>query len=177
MSSTKPKTDNKKSKVEKKEYSTSIKNKNNKKSTTNDNDKNKKVIENSKSEIDNIFASAKSKKVSTDSQPQELSSSTASSSSSTIKQKVEEFVFKVPAIPDKSQSAKRKLELNDDNGFSDSRGTKSRKTTEDGLPIFDIKELNIGNGGDTPLCPFDCDCCECSFRLPSVYNNVHGIKF
>src|SRR6266498_2150147 len=117
MSSTKFKIDNKKSKVEKSKSST--KNQNDEKSTT---DKNQKIIKNSKSEIDDIFASAKSKRVSTNFQskkPQELSSSTVSSSSSSsspsmIKQKAEEFIFKVPAIPSKSQSAKRKLTLNDD---------------------------------------------------------------
>jgi len=33
------------------------------------------------------------------------------------------------------------------------------RKTDDGLPIYDIKELNIGLGGDTELCPFDCQCC------------------
>ncbi|CAG8662011.1 22076_t:CDS:2 [Cetraspora pellucida] len=80
------------------------------------------------------------------------------STSSTTNTTTEEFVFKVPAIPDKSKN--KKLRENDIDGFSDSRGTKSRKTTEDGFAIYDIKELNIGNGGDTPLCPIDCDCCE-----------------
>ncbi|CAG8574119.1 4466_t:CDS:2 [Rhizophagus irregularis] len=147
MSSIKSKVD-KKCKIENKVSSTPTINKNNEKLMVDKNNKNKKVIENSKSEIDDIFASAKNKKVSTDPQLQELSTASSSSSlsSSTIKQKVEEFVFKVPAIPDKSQATKRKLKLNDDNGFSDTRGTKSRKTTEDGLPIFDIKELNVGNG-------------------------------
>ncbi|BGP17709.1 hypothetical protein JCM10213_005289 [Rhodosporidiobolus nylandii] len=41
--------------------------------------------------------------------------------------------------------------------FMDSRGT--RRKTEDGLPIYDTTELKIGLGGDTELCPFDCDCC------------------
>ncbi|BGP33405.1 hypothetical protein JCM10296v2_005205 [Rhodotorula toruloides] len=41
--------------------------------------------------------------------------------------------------------------------FMDSRG--NRKRTEDGLPIYSEAELKIGFGGDTPLCPFDCDCC------------------
>ncbi|GAA5919158.1 hypothetical protein JCM5296_004094 [Sporobolomyces johnsonii] len=41
--------------------------------------------------------------------------------------------------------------------FRDSRGT--RKKTEDGLPIYDVTELKIGLGGDTELCPFDCECC------------------
>ncbi|GAA6026699.1 hypothetical protein JCM8202_005620 [Rhodotorula sphaerocarpa] len=41
--------------------------------------------------------------------------------------------------------------------FRDSRGTRTK--TEDGLPIYSTSELKIGLGGDTPLCPFDCECC------------------
>ncbi|GAA6024599.1 hypothetical protein JCM10207_001017 [Rhodosporidiobolus poonsookiae] len=41
--------------------------------------------------------------------------------------------------------------------FMDSRGT--RRRTDDGLPIYDTAELKIGLGGNTELCPFDCDCC------------------
>ena len=33
------------------------------------------------------------------------------------------------------------------------------RKTDDGLAIYDINELNIGKGGDTHLCPFDCECC------------------
>ena len=33
-----------------------------------------------------------------------------------------------------------------------------RKCTEDGLPIFTMDELNIGKGGNTDQCPFDCKC-------------------
>jgi len=36
----------------------------------------------------------------------------------------------------------------------------NRKYTEDGLPIYTTAELGLSNkGGDTNLCPFDCDCC------------------
>lgn len=38
------------------------------------------------------------------------------------------------------------------------------RRTDDGLPIYDSKELNIGQGGDTPDCPFDCECCECGLK-------------
>ncbi|KAJ1645401.1 hypothetical protein IWQ61_010319, partial [Dispira simplex] len=47
----------------------------------------------------------------------------------------------------------------DDDGFFDSRGTKSKRLTEDGLPLFTVQDLRIGEGGDTPDCPFDCQCC------------------
>ncbi|KAI8854983.1 hypothetical protein BC829DRAFT_378944 [Chytridium lagenaria] len=47
-----------------------------------------------------------------------------------------------------------------DDGFADSRGLKITKRTDDGLPVFDVKDLKIGDGnGDTPSCPFDCWCC------------------
>ncbi|KIY45436.1 DUF1764-domain-containing protein [Fistulina hepatica ATCC 64428] len=46
--------------------------------------------------------------------------------------------------------------------FRDSRGTGPRRKTEEGWSIYKEDELGIGNeGGDTPLCPFDCQCCEC----------------
>lgn len=53
-----------------------------------------------------------------------------------------------------------KLDLGSDD-FFDSRGLKrkTRPLTEDGLPIFSPRELKIGLGGGTDLCPFDCNCC------------------
>lgn len=49
-----------------------------------------------------------------------------------------------------------------DDGFSDTRGAhnKARPLTADGLPIFTAEEMKIGQGGDTPDCPFDCACCH-----------------
>ncbi|KAE9410946.1 DUF1764-domain-containing protein [Gymnopus androsaceus JB14] len=46
--------------------------------------------------------------------------------------------------------------------FKDSRGSGPRRKTEEGWSIYKVDELGIGDddqGGDTPLCPFDCDCC------------------
>ena len=43
--------------------------------------------------------------------------------------------------------------------FADIRGTKHSKYTEDGLRIVNVAELKLDQGGDTALCPFDCDCC------------------
>lgn len=31
--------------------------------------------------------------------------------------------------------------------------------TDEGWKIYTPEELFIGNGGDTDLCPFDCQCC------------------
>ncbi|KAF8307461.1 DUF1764-domain-containing protein [Clavulina sp. PMI_390] len=48
----------------------------------------------------------------------------------------------------------------DDERFRDSRGTGPRRKTEEGFSIYKEDELGITDaGGDTPLCPFDCDCC------------------
>ncbi|KAH7883724.1 DUF1764-domain-containing protein [Phlebopus sp. FC_14] len=44
--------------------------------------------------------------------------------------------------------------------FRDSRGTAPRRKTDDGYSIYKEDELGISSaGGDTPLCPFDCNCC------------------
>lgn len=43
----------------------------------------------------------------------------------------------------------------------DSQKKAGRKYTEEGYPIFTEEELkiNLPGSGNTPLCPFDCDCC------------------
>ncbi|KAK0548089.1 hypothetical protein OC846_004608 [Tilletia horrida] len=59
-----------------------------------------------------------------------------------------------------SHKSKGRLYQADDEdiAFADSRGS-TRKRTEEGFPIYTEAELKLGQGGDTPLCPFDCDCC------------------
>lgn len=48
----------------------------------------------------------------------------------------------------------------DDETFADSRGTKTKRKTIDGLKIYTEEELGLNiPGGDTELCPFDCNCC------------------
>ena len=36
---------------------------------------------------------------------------------------------------------------------------KAGRFTEEGFKIYTTDELNIGKGGDTADCPFDCNCC------------------
>ncbi|CAG8515543.1 13156_t:CDS:2 [Ambispora gerdemannii] len=69
---------------------------------------------------------------------------------------------KAEISPQLPKISKRKLKQNDEDGFSDTRGTKIRKKTEDGLPIYSAEELKLNNkgGGDTSQCPFDCHCCK-----------------
>ncbi|OJA10794.1 hypothetical protein AZE42_00309 [Rhizopogon vesiculosus] len=48
----------------------------------------------------------------------------------------------------------------DEDRFKDSRGIAPRRKTDDGYNIYKEDELGISNtGGDTPQCPFDCNCC------------------
>ncbi|KAI0257386.1 DUF1764-domain-containing protein [Lactifluus subvellereus] len=59
-------------------------------------------------------------------------------------------------------SKKRKLveTRQDQDKFRDSRGTVPRRKTEEGFSIYKEDELGINaEAGDTPLCPFDCNCC------------------
>lgn len=47
-----------------------------------------------------------------------------------------------------------------DDLFGVAGGDGGRKRTEEGYRVFREEELGLaGGGGDTPLCPFDCDCC------------------
>ncbi|KAI8350144.1 hypothetical protein BD560DRAFT_439068 [Blakeslea trispora] len=78
-------------------------------------------------------------------------------------QKVQEVVFaELAAIKStKTNTKKRPPPPSTDEDFGDSRGLKkTNRTTEDGYPLYDVKDLNIGNGLDTPECPFDCKCCK-----------------
>ncbi|KAL7321207.1 hypothetical protein PS15m_001000 [Mucor circinelloides] len=76
--------------------------------------------------------------------------------------KVEEVVFAELAAVKSSNPSKKRAAPPPviDDAFADSRGIKkTNRTTEDGYPLYDVKDLNIGGGLDTPDCPFDCQCC------------------
>ncbi|CAM0141031.1 unnamed protein product [Umbelopsis sp. WA50703] len=113
------------------------------------------------SEIDDIFAKKSNDKKPKDVVEKESESSdendqaeTASSSKA-----AEEVVFAELAAVKASKKRAAPPKIADDDGFSDSRGKKSKRMTDDGYPLYDVKDLNIGLGGDTPDCPFDCTCC------------------
>ena len=58
-----------------------------------------------------------------------------------------------------AKAKKPKVEGSKDDIFGEQTG-KARKRTEEGYAIYGEDELGLGKkGGDTPLCPFDCDCC------------------
>ena len=83
----------------------------------------------------------------------------------------------VRALKSKQSHKSPQIEQKDD--FADIRGTKKRihimpraadslgKQTADGFTMYNEDELKIGQGGDTPLCPFDCDCCARFFGKSS----------
>lgn len=53
----------------------------------------------------------------------------------------------------------KKVQGSKDDIFGAEAG-KGRKRTEEGFAIYGEDELGLGKkGGDTDLCPFDCDCC------------------
>ena len=46
-------------------------------------------------------------------------------------------------------------------GLNEPPSSRPRKRTADGFTIYTEEELGISkaDAGNTPLCPFDCDCC------------------
>ncbi|KAF9173348.1 hypothetical protein BGX20_003443 [Mortierella sp. AD010] len=54
---------------------------------------------------------------------------------------------------------KFKRARNDGPDSDDELEKNGKRRTDDGLRLFDINDLNIGKGGDTEKCPFDCECC------------------
>ncbi|CAK9155450.1 unnamed protein product [Ilex paraguariensis] len=92
-------------------------------------------------EIDQIFAGKKRKK------PEQVKT----------KKPAEDGSGKGSTMKKKKSKSKGPIESN---GFLDPVA-RPRKKTGDGLVIYTEEELGIGkaDGGGTPLCPFDCECC------------------
>ncbi|GFR45278.1 hypothetical protein Agub_g6386 [Astrephomene gubernaculifera] len=91
-----------------------------------------------KSEIDDIFSAGKKK----------------AQESAAEKRAAEDAEPK-----DDAPSKKPRVEGSKDDIFGEATG-KGRKRTEEGYAIYSEEELGLAKkGGDTDLCPFDCDCC------------------
>ncbi|KAJ3511210.1 hypothetical protein NMY22_g15726 [Coprinellus aureogranulatus] len=126
------------------------------------------------SEIDDIFAS-KGKAKAADAPPPEKKKKKSNKkaaptkpepSSSQKRPAPETVVDPSVQIPQKRQkvppkaASKSKQDREDEEDFKDSRGTGPRRKTEEGWAIYKEAELGIDpTAGDTPLCPFDCNCC------------------
>ncbi|GIL89610.1 hypothetical protein Vretimale_1830 [Volvox reticuliferus] len=94
-----------------------------------------------KSEIDDIFNTGKKKSLEG-------------------KREAAEAVGKEPDGIATAAIAKRpRIDGSKDDIFGEATG-KGRKRTDEGYAIYTEEELGLGKkGGDTDLCPFDCDCC------------------
>ncbi|ESQ41142.1 hypothetical protein EUTSA_v10014970mg [Eutrema salsugineum] len=66
-----------------------------------------------------------------------------------------------PESKEEVAKKERKRKRNELDGFNNNPKSRPRKRTKDGLPVFTEDELGINKAyaGDTPLCPFDCNCC------------------
>lgn len=58
-----------------------------------------------------------------------------------------------------AESVRKKHKSHKEEYTSISASGETRRRTEDNLPIYTVEELNIGKGGNTDECPFDCNCC------------------
>ncbi|EDR21712.1 hypothetical protein, conserved [Entamoeba dispar SAW760] len=59
---------------------------------------------------------------------------------------------------EEKQKEEEKAKRREENG-----GKKKIRRTEEGYRIYTLEELGLDKnkfGGNTPLCPFDCDCCH-----------------
>lgn len=99
------------------------------------------------SEIDEIFARTKRKRLEKDNRSDKEKPAKASTSSATSQDKL------------KIRNNKKTKDVGQ-NPFSDSI-FRPRKKTADGLSIYTEEELGFGepDAGGSRLCPFDCDCC------------------
>lgn len=120
------------------------------------------------SEIDDIFnkKSVDKKKKKTEEEEEEEEQEQEELSEEQAN-KVQEVVFaELAAIKKTKNPKKRPAPTDDGDEFGDSRGIKkTSRYTDDGYPLYDVKDLNIGNGLDTPECPFDCQCCKLLFTF------------
>ncbi|EDO05886.1 uncharacterized protein BBOV_IV002890 [Babesia bovis T2Bo] len=78
---------------------------------------------------------------------------------STVRSQEAETVSPVTASTGKASSSVSRLSKPKETYKRVVTSANNRKHTEDNLPVYTIEELNIGKGGNTSLCPFDCDCC------------------
>ncbi|KAG0201486.1 hypothetical protein BGX28_005700 [Mortierella sp. GBA30] len=106
---------------------------------------------------------AKKNKAST-SQSQDVNKPAAVTNKAKSGPKVEAVVFNERPAAAAAAAAAAKIQkfkrARDDGPDSDDElEKKGKRRTDDGLRLFDIHDLNIGKGGGTDKCPFDCECC------------------
>ncbi|KAI8101746.1 hypothetical protein M9434_006813 [Picochlorum sp. BPE23] len=76
-----------------------------------------------------------------------------------VKQKEKQEKEKDSKHSNVEQKTKNNIEGSKDDIFGN-EAENERKRTDEGYAIYTEAELGFGKkGGDTDLCPFDCDCC------------------
>ncbi|KAK9840437.1 hypothetical protein WJX74_009945 [Apatococcus lobatus] len=64
-----------------------------------------------------------------------------------------------PAKVQRTKAVPKPLGSKEDLFATGTATTKLRRQDDEGLPIYSPEELNLGRGGETGDCPFDCSCC------------------
>ena len=100
-------------------------------------------------QIDSIFSKVKK------TAPKSNSINKPSNSTSSTRSKNTQPV----STPAKPKKAKREGTSSDPFSLQSKAKDNSMDFTEEGWKVYTPEELNIGKGGDTDLCPFDCNCC------------------
>ncbi|KAF6264333.1 hypothetical protein COO60DRAFT_1698379 [Scenedesmus sp. NREL 46B-D3] len=110
-----------------------------------------------KDEIDEIFGKS-SKKAPSAAAANAEDNEEAAAEAAADPQELQQLAKQVEEA--RRQAKRPKVEGSKDDIFGESTG-KARKRTDEGYAIYGEDELGLGKkgGGDTPLCPFDCDCC------------------
>ena len=101
-------------------------------------------------EIDEIFAKAREAKKTEEKKETKKDEKKGKDMLSAI-----ERLKKKKEMREKKEKEKMKMEI------TGGRKASQRKKTEEGFNIYTTEELQINpDSGNTPLCPFDCDCCH-----------------
>ena len=111
------------------------------------------VVQAAKDEIDELFNTAKKSK-------KEKSDSTEEISDAKKKKKARTQAVVSQVRSDEDASTYGLLTCNQAaSSIISPEAPIHRFDTESGLPVYKAHLLKVGEGGGTPLCPFDCDCC------------------
>jgi hypothetical protein len=104
-------------------------------------------------DIDNIFAA---RRPDNRGAKRALSKNSAGSGSKDIS-----LVNETKTIPGKLSKTQKKgrVEGTSNNPFGHSDKKNDYDFTDEGWKVYTPEELNVGKGGDTADCPFDCNCC------------------
>jgi hypothetical protein len=108
-------------------------------------------------DLDEIFSKAKKTSVvpAIQKRPVSSSASVAGKYASRTKLSHSRTVSHAPS----TKSSRKTGSVADPFGLTPAQSSNSLDFTEEGWKVYTPEELNIGKGGDTPDCPFDCNCC------------------